>query len=64
MLCIDYYPSLFHRSLTPAPYATNPGNVAPLLLIQGLVLGIAEETVFRGAFGAATEQFGWLMGQF
>jgi len=50
MLCIDYYPSLLHISPPPGPYATNPGNVVPWLLIQGLVVGITEETVFRGLF--------------
>ena len=50
MLCVDYYPSLIHWTAPPGPYATNPANVVPWLLMQGLVVGITEETVFRGLF--------------
>jgi len=50
MLCVDHYPSLIHRTAPPGPYASNPGNVVPWLLMQGLVVGITEETVFRGLF--------------
>lgn len=58
MLCADYYPSLIHRTAPPGPYATNPGNVVPWLLMQGLVVGITEETVFRGLF------LGYLLSRF
>ncbi|SEG69202.1 hypothetical protein SAMN05421819_4324 [Bryocella elongata] len=50
MLCVDYYSNLIHRTAPPGPFAINPGNVIPWLLMQGLVVGITEEAVFRGLF--------------
>jgi len=50
MLIVDYYPSLISRSAPPGPYATNLRNVVPWLVMEGVVVGFTEETLFRGLF--------------
>jgi len=50
MLGVDHYPELLMRRAPIGPYSTNPANMIPWLLIQGGVVGLTEELVFRSLF--------------
>jgi len=50
MLGVDHYSELLARRPPVGPYSTSLGNMIPWLIIQGSVVGLTEETVFRSLF--------------
>lgn len=50
MLGVDHYPELLRHRAPVGPYSPTPANMIPWLFIQGEVVGLTEEVVFRSLF--------------
>jgi membrane protease YdiL (CAAX protease family) len=50
MLVVDHYPDLLAHRSPAGPYSTALGNMIPWLIMQGTLVGVSEEIVFRSLF--------------